>query len=433
MILAGFRVGRPAHDGRRGDGAGAEAARLLRAARARRSGTGSAASPSTSSRRRCRRSSRSWRASSASTVRSARRARSRTASTPASRSAPATGRARRPRSASSPSERGSTSPPRPRTRTATPTCRSSRPSATPSSSTRTGGSRRSAAERGWPVREFSELALPGRAPAAAGARRDPARARGGRGRLGRRGGVQPDEALSASRRSASAADDVETLFDHFDDAERRGKLGHGHARIEWLETQELDPAARPVKAASYPGFDFWESRGALGYLVLAAICAELAEAEPWPVRVVAADAFPTGHLGYWVRWLAEAGLVARADRLLAGAAAPPGRRRAARRHDPARDRAPEPGGRADRRRRLDGRRHLRRRAPRRRPAGGARPVRRRAGAQGVRARGRPRGTRSRRSSATSTGSCSWPRSRSSTTSPGSCAERAAGLRLPGDS
>ena len=28
------------------------------------------------------------------------------------------------------------------------------------------------------------------------------------------------------------------------------------------------------------------------------------------MRVVAADAFPTGALGYWVRWLAEAGLVA---------------------------------------------------------------------------------------------------------------------------
>ncbi len=44
--------------------------------------------------------------------------------------------------------------------------------------------------------------------------------------------------------------------------------------------------------------------------MLAEICAELAEAEPCPVRVVVADAFPTGHLGYWARWLAEAGLVA---------------------------------------------------------------------------------------------------------------------------
>ena len=57
-------------------------------------------------------------------------------------------------------------------------------------------------------------------------------------------------------------------------------------------------------------FDAWESRGAIGYLTLAAVCADLAEAQPQPVRVVAADAFPTGALGYWVRWLAEAGLVA---------------------------------------------------------------------------------------------------------------------------
>ncbi len=99
------------------------------------------------------------------------------------------------------------------------------------------------------------------------------------------------------------------LFDHFDDAERRGKLGHGHARIEWLETQEFDPTARPVKSASGTGVERWESRGALGYLVLDAICAEVLT-ELRPVRVVAADAFPTGHLGYWVRRLAEGGLVA---------------------------------------------------------------------------------------------------------------------------
>ncbi len=122
--------------------------------------------------------------------------------------------------------------------------------------------------------------------------------------------MQPEEARRRLAALGFEADDVETLFDHFDDAERRAKPGHGHARIEWLETQKLNPVAKPVKRSALPGFDYWESRGALGYLVLAEICAELAEAEPWPVRVVVADAFPTGHLGYWVRWLAEAGLVA---------------------------------------------------------------------------------------------------------------------------
>lgn len=119
--------------------------------------------------------------------------------------------------------------------------------------------------------------------------------------------MRPEEQLAALGFSEA---DAATLADHFVDAESRGKLGHGLARIDWLATQELDPAAMPVKTASLPGFDRWESRGALGYLVLARICAELAESEPRPVRVVVADAFPTGHLGYWVRQLADAGLVA---------------------------------------------------------------------------------------------------------------------------
>ena len=122
--------------------------------------------------------------------------------------------------------------------------------------------------------------------------------------------MQPDEARGRLAALGFGAADVETLFAHFDDAERRGKLGHGHARIEWLETQELDPGGRAIKAVSQPGFERWESNGRLGYLVLAQICAELVEVGPWPVRVVAADAFPTGHLGYWVRRLAEAGMVA---------------------------------------------------------------------------------------------------------------------------
>jgi (2R)-3-sulfolactate dehydrogenase (NADP+) len=124
--------------------------------------------------------------------------------------------------------------------------------------------------------------------------------------------VRPDEALPRLRALGFSEPDAERLADHFLDAERRGKLGHGLARIEWLETlPDINPEARPVKAASFPGFDHWEGCGALGYLTLAAICSELAEEQPSPVRVVAAeDCFPTGMLGYWVRWLAEAGLVA---------------------------------------------------------------------------------------------------------------------------
>jgi LDH2 family malate/lactate/ureidoglycolate dehydrogenase len=107
-------------------------------------------------------------------------------------------------------------------------------------------------------------------------------------------------------------EDAGRLWEHFDDAERRGKLGHGHARIEWLATlPDLDPAAQPAKVESRPGFDRWDGRGALGYLVLAAICADLEREPPDSARVVVASrCFPTGMLGHYARRLAEAGLVA---------------------------------------------------------------------------------------------------------------------------
>jgi (2R)-3-sulfolactate dehydrogenase (NADP+) len=124
--------------------------------------------------------------------------------------------------------------------------------------------------------------------------------------------VQPDEGVARIRALGYSAEDAATLFAHFDDAERRGKLSHGHARIDWLETfSDLRPDARPEKVRSSPGFDRWEGRGALGYLTLAAICADLTAEPPVPARVVvASECFPTGMLGYWVRRLADAGLVA---------------------------------------------------------------------------------------------------------------------------
>jgi LDH2 family malate/lactate/ureidoglycolate dehydrogenase len=124
--------------------------------------------------------------------------------------------------------------------------------------------------------------------------------------------VQPEEALERIRALGFSEHDALRLVDHFGDAERRGKLGHGYSRIPWLETLPgLDPAAKPERTASRPGFERWEGRGALGYLTLAAVCEALEQDPPWPARVlVAADCFPTGVLGYWVRRLARAGLVA---------------------------------------------------------------------------------------------------------------------------
>ena len=109
-----------------------------------------------------------------------------------------------------------------------------------------------------------------------------------------------------------SARDAATLWAHFDDAERRGKLGHGYSRIPWLRTlSDLDPASRPERVEAEPGFERWHGRGALGYLTLAAICdAQLAE-PPERARVVVAErCFPTGMLGHSARRLAAGGLVA---------------------------------------------------------------------------------------------------------------------------
>jgi LDH2 family malate/lactate/ureidoglycolate dehydrogenase len=98
----------------------------------------------------------------------------------------------------------------------------------------------------------------------------------------------------------------------FADAEAHGKIGHGLVRISELESfPRLDPAARPVQLTDEPGYQRWSGNGALGYLTLAAICRAQIASPPDRVRlVVAADCFPTGALGHWVRLLAREGLVA---------------------------------------------------------------------------------------------------------------------------
>ena len=116
-----------------------------------------------------------------------------------------------------------------------------------------------------------------------------------------------------SRLAALGLDDgaVGTLVAHFDDAERRGKAGHGFSRVAWLETQEFDRAARPSRLVAEDGFERWTGAGALGYLVLEEIVRATLAAPPRYARVVVAErCFPTGALGYWVRRLAEGGLVA---------------------------------------------------------------------------------------------------------------------------
>jgi LDH2 family malate/lactate/ureidoglycolate dehydrogenase len=124
--------------------------------------------------------------------------------------------------------------------------------------------------------------------------------------------VNPEEALPRLRALGFEEPDATVLADHFLEAERRGKRGHGLARIEWLEQlRDLDPAVRPRRLAEEPCYERWSGEGALGYLTLAAVCdAQIARVPDRARLVVASDCFPTGMLGYWARRLAERGLLA---------------------------------------------------------------------------------------------------------------------------
>jgi (2R)-3-sulfolactate dehydrogenase (NADP+) len=121
-----------------------------------------------------------------------------------------------------------------------------------------------------------------------------------------------DDVLETLRGLGFGDDDANVLADHFLDAEARGRHGHGLTRVEWLATlPDLDPSARPERVLAEPGFERWDGRGALGYLTLAAICRAQLDEPPAHARlIVASHCFPTGMLGYWVRKLADAGLVA---------------------------------------------------------------------------------------------------------------------------
>jgi (2R)-3-sulfolactate dehydrogenase (NADP+) len=121
--------------------------------------------------------------------------------------------------------------------------------------------------------------------------------------------VDPFERLRALGFDDGAA---RTLADHFLAAEARGKVGHGLSRVDWLETlPNIDPTARPRREVHEHEYERWDGNGALGYLTLAAIVETTLMNRPRYARVIVARrTFPTGMLGYWVRKLAERGLVA---------------------------------------------------------------------------------------------------------------------------
>jgi LDH2 family malate/lactate/ureidoglycolate dehydrogenase len=124
--------------------------------------------------------------------------------------------------------------------------------------------------------------------------------------------VDADEGLSRLRALGFGDADAQELWAHFDGAERRGKQGHGHARIPWLEELEgYDPSARPSLVESEEGFQRWHGGGAIGYLVLGHVVRAQLECPPVHARLVVCErTFPTGMLGHHVRRLADAGLVA---------------------------------------------------------------------------------------------------------------------------
>jgi LDH2 family malate/lactate/ureidoglycolate dehydrogenase len=123
--------------------------------------------------------------------------------------------------------------------------------------------------------------------------------------------VRRDEALTRLRAIGFDERDAETLWEHFDDAEGRGKLGHGHARIPWLEQLDgFDPTAQPLLVEDERGFQRWHGNGAVGYLVLGRIVERQILEPPGPARLVVCEGtFPTGMLGHQARRLAAAGLV----------------------------------------------------------------------------------------------------------------------------
>ena len=123
--------------------------------------------------------------------------------------------------------------------------------------------------------------------------------------------MDADEGLSRLRALGFGETDAQELWAHFDGAEQRGKQGHGHARIPWLEELEgYDPSAEPALLEESEGFQRWHGRGAIGYLVLGRVVRAQLEHAPLQARLVVCErTFPTGMLGHHVRRLAEGGLV----------------------------------------------------------------------------------------------------------------------------
>lgn len=124
--------------------------------------------------------------------------------------------------------------------------------------------------------------------------------------------MQRDEGLRRLEALGFDAENAARLWAHFNDAESRGKLGHGYSRIPWLETLDgYDATAEPELLVDEGGFQRWNGNGAIGYLALShAVDRQIADPPAHSRVVVCERTFPTGMLGHYVRRLADAGLVA---------------------------------------------------------------------------------------------------------------------------
>jgi LDH2 family malate/lactate/ureidoglycolate dehydrogenase len=121
--------------------------------------------------------------------------------------------------------------------------------------------------------------------------------------------VQREEGLRRLEALGFHPDDAATLWRHFDDAELRGKLGHGHSRIEWLETQSFPTGRVAAPGPAADGLQRWDGEGTVGYLVLDALVEDALAQPPEGARLAVCErTFPTGMLGHYARRLAEGGL-----------------------------------------------------------------------------------------------------------------------------
>jgi LDH2 family malate/lactate/ureidoglycolate dehydrogenase len=123
--------------------------------------------------------------------------------------------------------------------------------------------------------------------------------------------VQRDEGLTRLEALGFERGDALTLWEHFDDAEQRGKLGHGYSRIPWLERLEgYDPRAAPLAKVQTESFWRWDAAGTIGYVALRRLLQRCLEEPPEHARVVVVEnCFPTGMLGHYARVAADAGFV----------------------------------------------------------------------------------------------------------------------------